>query len=1105
MNFKALSSLPCLCTITGEAQTKTLRIMKLTAVILLLGFLQVSARGYSQRITLSETNAPVQKIFREIWKQSGFQFVYTDKTLEGAKTVTIRVKGASLDEVLKACSQDQPFSFAISENAIIVTQRQTVLPAASEPPPPVDFTGIIREEHNRPLEGVSVEIKALKKGTQTNSKGEFGFTKIPPGSYTLIVSSIGYQSQKIVVKVESGMSPLSISLVAATDPLDQNVVIGYGMTSKRYNTGSVSTVKSETIEKQAVADPLVAIQGRAPGLLITNNSGLPGTSPTIQIRGINSLSGSQPLYIVDGVPFVGNSINTTSAYGATLTIGFSSNYAGESPFKSIDPASIESIEILKDADATAIYGARGANGVILITTKKGKTGRTNFDVDVYHSIAKVPHFIDMLNTDQYLAMRREAFKNDGETPDSSTAPDLLVWDQKANTDWQRKFLGTTAHTDNAEATLSGGDARTRFLIGAGFRNETTIYPGDYGLKRGTVRFNIDHNSLDNKFNVLFSASYATDKNKAVPGDLLSYYALPPNFPLYNTDGSVNWTGLPYGLNNPLAALLISLENKTTNLSSNLQLKYKLLPGLQLKVSLGYNNMAMNQMELIPSVSQNPLIFGVVGGSSIFGTSGNSSYVIEPQADYSLKRGNSRFHVLLGSTYLGNNSKSTWLNGKNYTNDAQLNNIMAAGTITSSGNSQAGYKFLSGFSRLSYDWKNKYLLNITVRRDGSSRFGPNKQYGNFGAVGAGWIFSEEPGIKNNFSFLSYGKLRGSYGITGNDQISDYQYSVNWAASTQTYQTSGQYPTNLYNPNYRWETNKKLEGAVELGFWQDRILLTVDYYRNRSGNQLVSYPLASQAGYTLVTANLPALIQNSGFEFELNTVQIRRSGLSWTTSLNLTIARNKLIAFPGLASSSYNYTYAIGQPLSLFWGYSFDKIDAATGTAVFKNLDANGNPVSVPTSNLPTFYGGINNSVMYKGWQLDVFLQFRKLNKAFFRSYGEPGTLENEDKSVLGRWQNPGDDAKLPPFSQAFGTAYSDWFNVSYSTANLYNASYIRLGSLSLGYNFPVKWINKIGMQQCRLYAMGNNLFTITKFPGYDPETGMAVPTLRAITFGIKSTF
>ena len=586
MNFKALCSLPCLCTITGEAQTKTLRIMKLTAVILLLGFLQVSARGYSQRITLSETNAPVQKIFREIWKQSGFQFVYTDKTLEGAKTVTIRVKGASLDEVLKACCQGQPFSFTISENAIIVTQRQTVLPAASEPPPPVDFTGIIREEHNRPLEGVSVEIKALKKGTQTNSKGEFGFTKIPPGSYTLIVSSIGYQSQKIVVKVESGMSPLSISLVAATDPLDQNVVIGYGMTSKRYNTGSVSTVKSETIEKQAVADPLVAIQGRAPGLLITNNSGLPGTSPTIQIRGINSLSGSQPLYIVDGVPFVGNSINTTSAYGATLTIGFSSNYAGESPFKSIDPASIESIEILKDADATAIYGARGANGVILITTKKGKTGRTNFDVDVYHSIAKVPHFIDMLNTDQYLAMRREAFKNDGEIPDSSTAPDLLVWDQKANTDWQRKFLGTTAHTDNAEATLSGGDARTRFLIGAGFRNETTIYPGDYGLKRGTVRFNIDHNSLDNKFNVLFSASYATDKNKAVPGDLLSYYALPPNFPLYNTDGSVNWTGLPYGLNNPLAALLISLENKTTNLSSNLQLKYKLLPGLQLKVKIG---------------------------------------------------------------------------------------------------------------------------------------------------------------------------------------------------------------------------------------------------------------------------------------------------------------------------------------------------------------------------------------------------------------------------------------------------------------------------------------------------------------------------------------
>jgi TonB-dependent starch-binding outer membrane protein SusC len=1083
-----------LTSLRGSLTTSGLRLTVLFTIFLLI---HICGAAYGQNVSISLTRAPATQLFKQISRQTGYVFWYKAELLKDFRPVTLHATKRPLKEILDNYFKDQPLIYTIpdSTNTILIRRKEaplsdkiknTPLPAKSS------ITGTVTGE-NLALNGASVIVKRLGSGTFTNSSGEFTLDGLQDDD-VIIVSYVGYEKQQITLSGKN--SPIFIQLKPSVNGLDEVHVLAYGQrSSQRLNTGSAIKINADVIEKQATSDPLVALQGRVPGMLITNTSGLPGAEPTVQIRGISTLNldgkSRSPLYIVDGVPFTSSSLSTIASDGFTTG-------SKESPFKSIDPASIANIEILKDADATAIYGARGANGVILITTKRGEAGKAMINADVYTSFATVPHFIDMLNTQQYLEMRREAAANDGIKITSSAYPDLTKWSQTAYTDWQKAYFGGTARTSNAELNISGGSSTNRFLLGGGYRNEQTIYAKTGGLKTGNIRFNGDNNSKDGKLNASISLNYSGDQNSAIALSPASFYNLPPNYSLYNADGSLNWA-----VSNPIASSLQTMNNKTKNLNTNFQFGYKVLPGLTLKSSLGYTNMRLNQMYLSPVASKSPTAYDR-SGSAYFARNKNSAFSFEPQADYIYKKGKNTIQVLLGGTYISNKSSIHQLKGFQYKDDARLTDINAAGIVDTT-ERKSQYRFLSAFTRVGYNYDNKYLLNLTLRRDGSSRFGPGKQFGNFWSAGGAWIFTEEAWIKDKLPFVSFGKLRGSYGITGNDNIGDYQYFVNYTKTYASYQSVGLYPTNLYNPDYQWEVNKKLEFAIDLGFLNDRITLSAGYFRNRSGNQLVSYALGSQTGMSDIVKNLDAEIQNSGLEIQLNTTQVRTAHFKWSSGFNISTTRNKLLSFPNLASSSYSHQYKIGEPLSLFWGLKSLDVDPATGKLNVVDINNDGK-ISYPedyvplASKLPSFYGGFSNSISYGQFQADVFFSFRKARLSF--TYLSPGAgISNQPVEVLSRWQNPGDITSVPKFTTSSEANYK----YNNTEASLYDASYLRLSSLSISYNLPTKVISKLHMQALRFYAMGNNVFTLTKYPGLDPETGISTPTLRNITLGLRSTF
>ncbi|SDH36666.1 TonB-linked outer membrane protein, SusC/RagA family [Pedobacter terrae] len=1075
---------------------KILFIMKLTTIILLATLLQVSATGFAQKVTFVQKNSTLKEIFGAIRKQTGYDVVASSDQLFQTVKIDAGFRNAPLEKVLDKCLENLPFSYAIDDHSVIISRKEKSVAEKiiSLFIPKLTVKGVVKVQE-KPLGGVSILVERTRQVSRTKDDGSFSIEGLEKED-VLVVSYIGYQQQKIRVADVDGV--INIELKPSTNVLDEVRVLAYGQkTSQRTNTGSTVSIDAAVLEKTPTSDPIAALQGRAAGLLITNNSGLPGAQVSVQIRGINTLNmdgkARMPLYIVDGVPFTSSSI-------ATLTnIGVFTNGSSESPFKSIDPSSIANIEVLKDADATAIYGARGANGVILITTKRGKAGQIQIGADVYASVAKIPHYIDMLNTEQYLDMRRQAAINDGIEITDDAFPDLTKWSQTKYTNWQKEFFDKTALTQNAELNITGGSNQTRFLLGGGYRNEKTVYNTRDGLKSGNIRFNADHNSKNNKLNLALTLSYSGDKNTAIALDPVSFYALPPNYSLYNEDGSLNWA-----VPNPIATSLSKMENKSKSAITNFVGSYKVLPDLTLKASVGYTDLRIRQMWLTPIAAQDPTSSNPQG-YTYYANNKNNSFTFEPQADYVLHRGNSTFRALLGGTYIDNRSSNYALNAYGFTDDALLGNVSAAERSDTT-QLESQYRFLSAFTRIGYEYQNELFVNATLRRDGSSRFAPGKQFGDFWSLGAAWIFTERPWMKKALPFLSMGKLRASYGLSGNDNIGDYSYFVNYEKTFNKYQGTGLFPKNLFNSDYQWEENKKFEAALELGFLNDAVMLTVNYYRNRSGNQLVLYPLASQVGVSGVNQNMDAKIQNSGWEFMLNTSQIKHKDFSWTSSFNLSVGRNKLLSFPDLANSAYKDQYAIGKSLSLFWGFDFQKIDPQTGKPVFRDVDGNGNieyPNDfVPLSNLlPTFYGGFTNNFSYKRFDLDISLSFKRNERNSILNLSPGATLSNQPIEVLDRWQSPENPGSRIAYTTDGVLIYA--YNSSLATA--FNNSYIRLSNVSFGYSFSEKQAGKLGMKNLRVYAMGNNLFTLTNYPGFDPETGISMPTLRSFTFGLKTTF
>lgn len=991
--------------------------------------------------------------------------------------------------------------------AILLILACSISYGQDQPTTPLKITGKVTDERGKPLQGATVQVKNIPLGMITGKDGTFAIDAVPVNT-VLVISFVSFQTQEIPV-TEDLKQPLLIRLKANTGVLDEVQVVAYGQTTRRLNTGSVSTINSKQIEQQPVTNVLSALAGRAAGVFVQTTNGLPGGNINIQIRGKGSITaGTNPLYIIDDVPFS----PTVGALTSSSLLSTAINGA-VSPFNSLNPDDIESITILKDADATAIYGSRGSNGVVLITTKKGKAGKTKTSLDISSGVNRAANLPKLLNFQQYQQISREAYANDGLVPspdptDNNYAPQLTTWNKVPPVNWAKYLLGGTGHVSNYQATLSGGSEGTSFTAGANYRSEKTYLPGDNRYQRGGVYTNIQHTSADKKFYFQFSNTLNLDNNHLVnPSAGIVYdILLPPNYPVYDETGNYNW----YAGSNPTAELNATAKTSTYNILSNVLLRYRVARDLNIKLSAGYNRIDVSQTQLFPSAALYP---GSVNYTN-FGKNNNQSFIVEPQLDYVRHFGSASLNLLAGGTYQNSIAQGEVIQASNYSSAALMENLGSASNYITS-NSYTQYKYASLFGRATYNLDDKYIINASVRQDASSKFGPGNRTGTFGAVGAAWLWGEEKLVTSSLPWLSFGKLRASYGLTGNDQITDYQYLSTYRSSGYTYQDlSGLKPSRIANADFHWETTTKLEMALELGFLKNRVLFNVNRYQSRSRDQLVAYTIPSITGFTSYQANLPAVVKNTGWEFELTTFNIKNSHFNWSTNFNLTLPRNVLESFQNLASSSYANSLVIGEDINRVYGYQFIGLDN-TGQALYRSK--NGGATNSPDSETdayytigkrtPDFYGGIGNSFTFYGWSLDILGQFAKQGAIGNLTYIPGAQGFNNYAIVLNRWTPDHQQTKIPKSS-----TFND-YNYYQSSANYFDASYFRIKNIALGYAFPKHWLQKAGIDQAKLFLQGQNLLTFwhRNNPLLDPESGtfnntsVNMPPVKTVVIGIQTTF
>ncbi|WP_428331625.1 SusC/RagA family TonB-linked outer membrane protein [Mucilaginibacter sp.] len=808
--------------------------------------------------------------------------------------------------------------------------------------------------------------------------------------------------------------------------------------------------------------------------------------------------------MIDGIPFNSKSLSETI------------NAAGQfalSPFTSLRPNDIESIDVLKDADATAIYGSRGANGVILITTKKGKAGKTKVDFNFYSGTGKTTRSLKLMNTEQYLTMRKEGYKNDNATIPAFAYDVNGNWDHSRYTDWQKVLIGGVAKTTDAKASVSGGNELTQFLVGLGYHRETNVFPGGFADQIASANVNVNHISENRKFRANFSSNFSNNTNKLPQTDFTTFIFTAPDAPaVYDSKGQINWQNNTFP--NPLALLKQTSNSITESLVDNLNLSYTLAAGLQIKANLGYSSIQMNETAIVPYSSINPANSPTdISRKSFIGYNAVKTWIVEPQLNYTKTFGNHHLDALVATTMQETVQKALITNAKGFSSDALLESVGAA-TQISTGTGYTQYKYNAVFARVGYNYKEKYVLNLTGRRDGSSRFGPGQQFGNFGAVGAAWIFSRENFFEKEFPFISLGKIRASIGKTGNDQIGDYQFLSLYGPVTGYFGTSGLSTFKIANPYFGWETINKKEIALEMGFLNNHILVNTSYYQNRTSNQLVGYSLPATTGFNSVIANLPAVTQNTGLEMDFTTINIKSNNFTWNSSANISFPRNKLVSYPNIEGSSYATQQAVGYPLTMRYLYKYTSIDQTTGLYTVADLDKDGSITDkdkYPVDFGQKYSGGFSNSLTYKGITLDFFFQFAKQTGYRFAGLTAPGrflqTGANMPVEFLDSWKNTGDPAKYQRFSATSGAANTAFSRYKSSDALISDASYIRLKNISLSWALPSQICNKLKVQNARIYLQAQNLFTITKFDGLDPETqsygsSIGLPTLRIITTAYK---
>lgn len=1062
-------------------------------VIVLLLSMVLSTNSFAQTVSFDGNRVPLDTALASVSTQTLKGYIFVSGRDEKERLVTLHLHNVPLGRMLKSLLGPQGLTFSITDNLIYVYKDSTRW---------VRYTGLVVNEAKEPLNLATVEV--VKKGTATvtNEKGLFTLGNIVHGT-TVRISYTGYQQQDFMLENNGD----SFVLKRSGNSLDSFHVRGYYQTTERFSIANVSLVDAATIGMQPVQNPLEALEGRVPGLFVTEANGLPGNTTTARIQGQNSISnGNDPLYVIDGVPF------SAEFPGSTLGGPLGSS----TPLSLVNPDDIESVTVLKDADATAIYGARSANGVILITTKKGGTGDARITIDVQGGCGWKARKLSLLNQRQYLEMRHEALSNDSATPGSLDYDVNGTWDTARNTNWQKRLLGGTAQFMDVNASISGGTATSQYRVSGTYNRLGSVFPGSFSNTREGVHFSLMSQTADKHFSLQLTVSDLIDDNLLPLKDVTPLaLSLPPVAPApFGPNGTLNWRAIggQSTWENPYADLMRKYHNQANNLISNGVLSYRPAPGLQFRMNLGYFATHTNELGTTPFSSLPPetQVQGTNARIASYAYNTIKSWIVEPQANYSRGLAGGVLDILFGSTLQENTTNGLILEGRGYNSDEELPDPNSAAILRSTGSVEAVYRYASLFGRVHYRWRNKFLLNLCLRRDGSSRFGVMNEYHDFTSAGAGWIFSEEPAVQKRLHFLSFGKIRASYGTTGNDQIGDYQYSNNYTSVNAglPYQNiPGLRVINLPNPNLQWELTRKLQAGIDVGLFNNKVWFSTTYVRNRSSDELISVNVPYVTGFPTVTENVPALVQNTELELELRVKNIKTRHFAWSSAFNFTLPHNKLVRY----FESVPPYLVVGQPLNIVKAFHFWGVDPVTG--VYQFLDASGHVTTAPKTpadatqyirtGFPIWYGGFENAFHFGQLDVNVFIQCVKEIVADdqFGQTPPAGSLFNQPVYVLKRWQKMGDITGVERFSS---TGLRNSLSYAQQSSGFYTDNfYARLKTLGVEWKARTSCLLKMHVREFSLYVHVQNLLTLTRFHGLDPETGEAsLPLLRMVTTGIR---
>ena len=979
-----------------------------------------------------------------------------------------------------------------------------------------------------PLSGVTVKAKGQTNVVLSQQDGSFTIT-ISTGTNSLEFSYVGYADLEVPVS-----DNMNIRMSASERNLSEVLVVGYGRAVKRNLTGSISKVGSKEVENFPEPSFETAIQGKAAGVVVESGSGKLGQGIKIRIRGTSSISAnSQPLYVIDGLPVI-----STSQSDITND--------PTNPLADINPNDIESIEVLKDASASAIYGARAANGVVLITTKKGRNNqKTTFELNTYYGISNPARTRKFVDAKQYVNLIELAAVSDGTydfnngisgyaTLDDAIS-DYKSWyetnvldnfslgtdwhNAEVNTDWQDILYKDNAPTKNIDLSATGGNEKTRFYVSGFYTDQQAIVINNRFYRYGG-RMNLEHQATSNlSFGINMSVNRSqlnrvtNDNSFSTPGQLVAQL---PISPVYDPQtGKLN--GNTLYANGLFDAQFNSDKQSTWRTIGNAFANLTIIPSLSFRSEFGADILNLYQEAFQGKQTQDGAGIGkanvIISQAVNFNTNNYFTY------DHQFNN-NNKLNAVLGMSYLQNDSRGASANGENVPSDA-IKNLSGTTLITFANSTNNRYTFLSYFLRGNYSIADKYLFSGSIRTDASSRFGPNNRYGWFPAVSAGWVLSEEKFMKD-IPFFNFLKLRASWGLTGNAEIGESNFLALYGVSNYP-DLPGYVPVSLGNSDLKWEKTAQTDIGLEFAVLNSRLSGEIDVYQKKTSDLLLNVNVPATTSYQSYLKNLGNM-DNKGIEVTLNSKNID-GAFKWTTSLNFAYNKNKVGDIGGqIIEAGFDLTQRAieGQPIGVFYDRKFVGVDPQTGDALYQGED--GKPTSdynsaarvVLGKSNPDWTGGFTNTFSYKGFDFNIFFIFQTGNDIYnsggaYMSDGFYNGLDNQTTDILNAWKNPGDITNVPRIGYFYGSGYQT------SSRWLYDGNYIRLRNATLGYNLPKSLMQRIKITSARIYVSGTNLWTSTKYPG-DPEVNTqtlgnigggqdfyTISQPKTITFGLNVRF